>query len=261
MAAEKRYPQITLFRGWHDNGRYVWSPFPTKVEFRLRVAGVPYKTDAGSPRHAPKGKIPYVEVLNEGASTPTQIGDSALMIKYFIDTGVLPDLNVNLTASQKAQDMALRALLEDKFYFYNMRERWQGNYYVHRDKALWTIPYPMRVVVGLLVHRTVSATLHGQGTGRYSDAEVEAFQREIWQTIDGMLDEVESNCKERPEPYWCLGGRAPTEADAVLFGFITSALVAESGPKAKAVVQSMPAVMDYASRIHDKYFPDYEKWR
>lgn len=34
--------KIVLFRGWDDPGNYVWSPFVTKVELRLRVAGVAY---------------------------------------------------------------------------------------------------------------------------------------------------------------------------------------------------------------------------
>jgi len=26
------------------------------------------------------------------------------------------------------------------------------------------------------------------------------------------------------------------------------------------MLKSMPAIMDYAGRIHDQYFADYEKW-
>lgn len=33
-----------------------------------------------------------------------------------------------------------------------------------------------------------------------------------------------------------------------------------SSPESKEVVRSLPAVMDYATRIHERYFPDYEKW-
>ncbi len=57
---------MTLFRGWADEGRYVVSPFVTKLEFRLRLSKVEYQTDAGSVRHAPKGKIPYVHFDQDG---------------------------------------------------------------------------------------------------------------------------------------------------------------------------------------------------
>jgi hypothetical protein len=33
-----------------------------------------------------------------------------------------------------------------------------------------------------------------------------------------------------------------------------------SCPDSKKLVESLPIVMDYAERIHDRYFPDYVKW-
>lgn len=36
--------------------------------------------------------------------------------------------------------------------------------------------------------------------------------------------------------------------------------VENRGPKSRELVRGLPAVMDYARRIHDRYFPDYEGW-
>ncbi len=57
---------LVIHRGWPEQGVYVVSPFVIKLEARLRFAGLPYKTEAGSSFRAPKGKIPYVstQVLN-----------------------------------------------------------------------------------------------------------------------------------------------------------------------------------------------------
>src|SRR5271155_467705 len=112
-----------------------------------------------------------------------------------------------------------------------MRERWLENYQIHRDKVLWSTPFLIRLVVGLLIYRKTSQTLYGQGTGRYSSEEIAAFRREIWQALNDRLLEtslVESkstSSHERKEPFWILGGATPTEADATLFGFIASVLV------------------------------------
>lgn len=107
-----------------------------------------------------------------------------------------------------------------------MRERWIGNFYTQRDKALWSVPYPVRVVVGYLVHRSITQTMHGQGVGRLSDEEIRSLKTEIWQSLDNVLKQRLH--KSPPgEPVWCLGGKAPTEADATLYGFIVSVLVAE----------------------------------
>jgi hypothetical protein len=128
-------PNITLFRGWLDPGKHVWSPFVVKVEARLRFAGVRYVTDAGSPLHAPKGKIPYLEcrgqvpldavaasnIAHDGSGDPVvSLADSALIIRTLTQSGVLPDLNANLSAKDKALDFGLRTMLEDKLYFYHV---------------------------------------------------------------------------------------------------------------------------------------------
>lgn len=114
-------PTLTLFRGWKDPGRYVWSPFVIKLEARLRFAGIKYAVDVGSPRTAPKGKVPYVEFGSGDDDSKQQIGDSGLIIKTLVQQGTLPDLNAALSGPERARDLALRALLEDKLYFYHVR--------------------------------------------------------------------------------------------------------------------------------------------
>ena len=112
----KNPSQITVFRGWPKGG-YARSPFVTKLELRLRLAGVPYNTDVGSPFKGPKRKIPYVDVwLKEGASE--RLGDSALITKRLIELDQLEDLNGAISQEQSALDLALRALVEDRMYFY-----------------------------------------------------------------------------------------------------------------------------------------------
>ncbi|KAL7627362.1 hypothetical protein AAE478_001554 [Parahypoxylon ruwenzoriense] len=275
-------PDITVFRGWKDAGKHVWSPYVIKLEARLRFAGVRYATDCGSPKSAPKGKIPYVQCRGSPSdseeeqapqsttttTTTTTLGDSTLIIKAFTDWGVLPDLNAALSPSLRSHDVALRALLEDKLYFYHTWERWIRNYYTMRDHILASLPYPARVIVGMLIHRNVSAMLHGQGTARFAAEEIAAFRREIWDVLSALLVESRSRSGltvgggegSDSEPFWVLGGEQPTEADACLFGFIVSVLICTASPDSQKVVRGFPILLDYAGRIHDRYFPDYEKW-
>lgn len=49
------------------------------------------------------------------------MGDSALIIKHLMETDGLKNLNEMLDPAEKAKDLALRALLEDKLYFYHVR--------------------------------------------------------------------------------------------------------------------------------------------
>lgn len=109
---------LTLYRGWLSPNQYVWSPFVTKPEARLRFAGIPYETKAGWVRSAPRGKIPYIDISQAGETT--QIGDSSLIIKDLVDRGILPDINGELDAEGRARDLALRALMEEKLNFYHV---------------------------------------------------------------------------------------------------------------------------------------------
>ncbi|KAI0161780.1 putative glutathione S-transferase [Hypoxylon sp. FL1284] len=254
-------PDITLFRGWKDTGRHVWSPYVIKLEARLRFAGVRYATAIGSPKTAPKGKIPYLEFRRPASASPLLLSDSSLIVKSLVALDALPDLNGGLGPAERSHDMALRALLEDKLYFYHTWERWVQNYYAMRDHALWSIPYPVRVLVGVLVYRNTVATLHGQGTGRFTAEEIASFRLEIWKSLDALLKASRSSSKDdNSTSFWALGGDQPTEADTCLFAFIVSVLICTASPGSQKVVKGFPVLLDYASRIHDRYFPDYEKW-
>ncbi|KAM0429693.1 hypothetical protein ACHAPT_006299 [Fusarium lateritium] len=250
----KNIPQITVFRGFGDSGTFTWSPFVIKLETRLRFAGIPYKVGGGSPKSGPRGKIPYVEL-----DTQERLSDSTLIIKRFVEDGILADLNAKLSPTQKAADLAIRALVEDKVSFYGTRERWCDNYYTMRSNALAPIPWPFQVLVGLLVHRNVSKALYGQGTGRFTDDEVATLREEVWESIDALISEARTSAKE-DGPFWALGGEEPTEVDAALFAFITSALTCDASPTSGKVVRQYPALLEYAGKIHEKYFPDYQRW-
>lgn len=190
------------------------------------------------------------------------IADSSQIIGRLVEDNLLPDLNADLGPLDRAHDMALRALLEEKLYFYQGYEKWHENYYTMRDHVLGAIPYPMRVLIGLLAYRGTMTTLHGQGTARFSGPEIASFREDIWKNINSLLDAKKRLADERDiKPcFWVLGGDSPSEADVVLFGFIIGALICTASPHSQRVVKNFPAVQDYARRIHDQYFPDYQAW-
>jgi hypothetical protein len=150
-----------------------------------------------------------------------------------------------------------------------------------RSHILSALPYPVQLIVGLLAYRKVTQTLYGQGTGRFSTEEISSYRRQVWENIDALL--VASRRKKTETGagdamFWVSGGNEPSEADTALFGFITAALVCNTyvfidchmvhdcanvlarAPETKKVLKSLPAVVDYAQRIHDHYFPDYVCW-
>ena len=113
--------QIIVFRGELLPNKYAWSPFVNKLEARLRLAQVPYHVQRGSPREAPRGKIPYIQITDaEQHGIPTTLSDSSLIITELMSRDILPDLNASLGPAQRAHDFAIRSMLEDRLYFYNV---------------------------------------------------------------------------------------------------------------------------------------------
>ncbi|RYP51035.1 hypothetical protein DL768_003535 [Monosporascus sp. mg162] len=248
-------PDITVFRGWGD---------PEDTSGRR----------TGSLKEAPKGKIPYVECRSPPASTGEEIwveanvrlSDSTLIIKALSGWGVVPDLNAVLGPEDRAKGLALRALLEEKLELEaslspagKTWERWMQNYYVMRDHVLRDASYPVRVIVGLLIYRKTTATLHGQGTGRFAPEEIAMFRLEIWEAFSDLLraskEKMRKIAGEDRDPFWVLCGDDPTEADCVLFGFIVSVLICKAcgvddfmlGTDSQNVIRDFPILLEQTS--------------
>lgn len=54
------------------------------------------------------------------AAPPTVTGDSTLIRDKLVEEGWMEDLNTRLGPVERAQDLAIRALLEEKLYFYQV---------------------------------------------------------------------------------------------------------------------------------------------
>lgn len=112
---------LKIYRGFPVSPTFTTSPFVSKLEFRLRHGQVQHRNEVGTPLKGPRGKVPYVtwseDDTNKKTASPTMLGDSALITSTLIREGVLEDLNAHLSPSQKAQDLALRGLLEDRLYW------------------------------------------------------------------------------------------------------------------------------------------------
>ena len=96
-----------------------------------------------------------------------------------------------------------------------------------RPHVLQALPYPVQLVVGLLAYRENMKRLYGQGTGRFSAEEIASFRREVWESFDTLLA-ASRRKSEKDETFWVLGGARPSEADAVVFGFVAAVLVCKA---------------------------------
>jgi hypothetical protein len=107
-------PYLTVYTLDRTHSEYSFSPFATKLRFRLRHAGIPYVDAMGKMHQSLKTKIPYVKF--EGSSE--FMGDSALIIERLCKEGRMERVNEGLAPQAKAMDLCLRSMLEDRMYFF-----------------------------------------------------------------------------------------------------------------------------------------------
>jgi len=84
------------------------SPFVTKVEVLLKMAGLPYRTDTTGLRGAPKGKLPYIDDDGE------RVADSTF-IRWHLENKYRIDFEKGLSPEQRAIAWAFEKMAEAIF--------------------------------------------------------------------------------------------------------------------------------------------------
>ena len=82
------------------------SPFVVKLETWLRMAKIPYRSERGDLRKAPKRKLPYASDGNR------VIADSSHIIQYVEEKHNDPLREHRLSAKERAHGLALKSLFE-----------------------------------------------------------------------------------------------------------------------------------------------------
>jgi glutathione S-transferase len=174
----------------------------------LKMAGVPYRTDRGGFRQAPKGKLPYIE--DAGA----RVADSTF-IRFHLERKYGVDFDKGLSAPERAAAWAFEKLCEEHLYWAVLESRWMNDRNFDRGPRQFfnVAPVPVRPFVIALVRRQVRARLKAQGFGRHSRSEIEQLAARDLDALAAFLAD---------KPY--LMGDAPCGADATVFAFVAGIL-------------------------------------
>ena len=93
------------------------SPFVTKTEVQLRMAGLAYAKERAMPPASPKGQLPYIEDEAE------RIGDSTF-IRAHIERKYGFDFDAGLDQKSRAQAWAFERMIEHHVYWALVGARW-----------------------------------------------------------------------------------------------------------------------------------------
>jgi glutathione S-transferase len=161
---------ITLYTFGPHFGLPDPSPFVMKAEVLLKMAKLAYRTDANGFRNAPKGKCPYIDDDGE------RIADSTF-IRWHIERKYSIDFDGGLDAEGRAIAWAFEKLIEDNVYWALVDARWtdEANFKKGPLNFFRKVPAPMRPFIVAMIRRQLRKTLHAQGIGRHSQAEIVAL--------------------------------------------------------------------------------------
>jgi glutathione S-transferase len=216
------------------------SPFCVKLETYLRMTKIEHRVEAGDPRKAPKGKIPYIQ---DGDAL---MGDSQLIIEYLKKKHGDP-LDAKLTDVQRAQALMLRQSVEEHLYFAMAWLRWGTDESWQHVRAYFSALLPPVVgpfVIGFLRKRFLK-NLYGQGMARHS-------RKEILEKSYADLDACSTLLGDKP---FFLGDE-PTSIDATMFGFGVNVVGVPWEAPEKKYFMGKQNLVDYVHRMKKRYFAE-----
>ncbi|MCO4890321.1 glutathione S-transferase family protein [Cupriavidus sp. WGtm5] len=231
---------ITLYTFGPAFGLPDASPFVTKAEMLLKLAGLPYHARPGSLRRAPKGKLPYLDDMGRIVADST-------MIRWHIEKTYHIDFDAGLGPAERGIAWAAEKLMEDHLYWAVARVRWldQANFDKGPAQFFRSVPAPVRGLAERLVRYKVRKTLWGQGLGRHSEEELVALASKGVTSIADILGDKR----------YLMGDR-PCGADATLFAFAGSLLCPVFDTPIRTAAEGHANLVAYMDRMRVEFYPE-----
>ena len=218
------------------------SPFVTKTEIHLKMAGLDYSKRQASPEESPKGQIPFID---DGGRL---IGDSTF-IRFHIESEYDVDLDGDLTPVGRATAMAIELMCEHELapavgYF-----RWLIPENFERGPGMWfnEAPTEMREELKRGLQEEVRKAMIARGIARHSDAEIVGLAVRSLKALEVFLDKKAF-----------LMGDEPCGADAIVFATLAAAMTPYFQSPLRDEALKFPTLVAYVTRMFDRFYPEFE---
>lgn len=217
------------------------SPFVTKTEIHLKMAGLEYSKRQASPEESPKGQIPFID---DGGKL---IGDSTF-IRFHIENEYDIDLDDGLTDYGRATAMAIEMMVEHELapavgYF-----RWLVPSNFERGPGLWFagMPEGQREDMKRGLQEEVRKTMIARGIARHSEEEIVALGVRSLKALEIFLGR---------KTY--LMGDDPCGADAFVFATLAAAMTPHFPSALRDEAIKCPTLVSYVDRMFARFYPDF----
>ncbi|MBI5262423.1 MAG: glutathione S-transferase family protein [Bradyrhizobium sp.] len=232
---------ITLYGFGAGFGLPEISPFVTKTEVQLKMAGLSCRKERAMPPASPKGQLPFIEDDGE------RIADSTF-IRAHIERKYGFDFDAGLSLQARAQAWAFERMIEHHVYWALIGARWVDP--VNFAKG------PAHFFDGAPAHRRDKLREDAQfrvaenyllsGLGRHApDDDVELAVRSL------LALSVQLGGK----PY--LMGEMPCGVDATAFGALAGVLTPFFESRLRDRAEHFGNLTAYVDRMMTQYYPDF----
>jgi glutathione S-transferase len=217
------------------------SPFVTKTEIQLKMAGLAYRKQQALPPSSPKGQLPYIDDDGE------RVADSSF-IRAHIERKYGFDFDDGLGPLQRAQSWALERMIEHHLYWALVGARWIDPENFAKGPAHFfdAAPEQNRARLRQDAQLRVAENHRLSGLGRHPPEQaIELVARSL---------SALSLCLAL-NPY--LMGERPCGTDAAAFGVIAGILTPYFDSPLRRRVQQFPDLNVYVDRMMVQYYPDH----
>jgi glutathione S-transferase len=232
---------ITLYGFGAGFGLPEVSPFVTKTEVQLKMAGLAYRKEKAMPPASPKGQLPFI------VDDIERIADSTF-IRAHIEGKYGFDFDAPLSLQQRAQAWAFERMIEHHVYWALVGARWvdPDNFAKGPAHFFDETPEHIREKVREGAQFRVAENYLLSGLGRHAPEEdVDLAVRSLFALSVQLGD----------KPY--LMGEAPCGTDATAFAVVAGILTPFFTSELRERTAQFSNLAAYVDRMMLRYYPDF----
>lgn len=233
---------ITLYAIGPGFGLPEISPYVTKTEVQLKMAGLAYVKQPGTmPDTSPKGQLPYID------DGDRRVADSTF-IRTHIETKYALDLDDGLSDRQRAEAWALERMIENHLNWASGYARWMlpENFEKGPARFFDAVPDHMRAALVEDVRGRVEDSMRVAGLARHSPDEIVELGTRSLSALSLILAD---------QPY--LMGERPCGLDATAFAAVAGLVTPFFDSPLRQRALRFGNLSGYVDRLMARYYPEH----
>jgi len=232
---------ITLYGFGPNFGLPEASPYVTKTEVQLQIAGLAYRKEQAFPEQSPKGQMPFI------SDAGRLIADSTF-IRGHIERKYGADLDAGLGPRQRAEAWAIERMVENhfgwtvghaRFFLAENFEKGPARFFDH-------VPEPRRAAMRDQMMDQVRQSFLAVGVLRHSAEEIEELGAYSIEALSQFLGD---------KPY--MMADRPTGVDAICFAMLAGLITPFFESPLKRRAEDHPNLCDYVDRMMRRFYPRF----